>query len=177
MVDAHGRTDHWVILADPGWQASDPDEAPPPEAMVGGWLLDDEGKKGPFRPNPDFAPRDNVTPTDPTDAVLRLLSRGETGKDDLVSALRDGIVEIAMRDEHEPLVVVSPDNVRCVLVVTAPAHRNRLDFRQWTALPGDRLVEAVPVGLDILINPDGPAGFRLMADVLRRPGGVDGRER
>lgn len=169
MSQEPGGIDNWALLVDPNWQATHPDQAPPNEAMVGGWLLDEAGQKGPFQPNPDFVPRDDVTPTDPTDAVLRLIARGEAGVDELVASLRDGIVEIALHTEAEPLVVMSPDNVRCVLVVTAPAHRNRLDLApdQWAPLPGAELAEVIPEGLDILLNPDGPAGFRLVAEVLR----------
>lgn len=167
MNQPHGEIDNWVLLIEPGWQQAHPDEQPPPEAMVGGWLLDRDGNKGPFQPNPEFVPPNGTTPTDPTDAVLRRIAQGAAGMDDLITSLRDGVVEIALTADDEPIVVVSPDDVRCVLVVTAPAHRRQLESERWAAVTGDALADVVPAGLDILLNPAGPAGFRLVTATLR----------
>ncbi len=161
------RQDNWFVLLDPKWQPSSPDMKPPPEAIVGGWMLDEHDKPGPFQPNPDYVPGDETTPTDPTDAVLRLIMRGENVGDQLIPTVRDAVVEIAVDEEDQPLISPSPDGVMSVLVATAPVQRTGLPLERWWPVVGARLPELVPDGVDILLNPDGLAPFRLSTDALR----------
>ncbi|HEY4022036.1 MAG TPA: type VII secretion system-associated protein [Pseudonocardiaceae bacterium] len=161
------RLDNWIVLLDPAWQSDDPDAKPPPRAIAGGWPLGEEGKAGPFQPNPDFAPVDGTIPTDPTDAVLRLVSKGEVSAEHLVSQIRDAVLEIAVDEDDHLLVGPAPDGVPCVAVTTAPAHKARVTAPRWRPVTGDRLPEVVPDDVDVLLNPDGPAAFRLRTDALR----------
>lgn len=161
------RRDNWLVLLDPKWRPGGQDEQPPPNAVVGGWMLDADDKPGPFQPNPNYVPGDDETPTDPIDALLRLVMRGENVGDQLLPTVRDGVVEIAVDEEDQPLVSPAPDGVLCVLVATAPVQRSLSTLERWWPVVGARLPEVVPDGVDILLNPDGPAPFRLSADALR----------
>jgi hypothetical protein len=161
------QRDNWFVLLDPQWRPASPDAAPPQEAIAGGWMVDEDGKPGPFQPNPNYVPGDDSTPTDPTDALLRLINRGEDVGDQLIPTVRDSVVEIAVDDEDQPLVSQAPDGVLSVLVATAPLQRTALPIERWWPVVGSRLPEVVPEGVDILLNPDGPAAFRLSTDALR----------
>src|SRR5262245_39205361 len=99
----------WEVLIDPTWAASAPGEEPPSEAMVGGRLLDEDGVPGPFQSNPDYQPSTEDGITDPTDAVLRMLARGDADHDLLLPTLRDMFVEIAVGEDGAPVIGPSPD--------------------------------------------------------------------
>lgn len=161
------RQDNWFVLLDPAWRPANPAAQAPPEAVVGGWMLDEDGKPGPFQPNPDYVPGDESTPTDPADAVLRLLAAGQDVGDQLVPTVRDAVLEIAVDEQDQPIVSAAPDGVPCVLVATAPVHRERVDVRDWWPVVGAKLPEIVPQGMDVLLNPGGPASFRLSTEALR----------
>jgi hypothetical protein len=161
------RQDNWFVLLDPGWQPGNPGQQAPPEAVVGGWMLDEDGKPGPFQPNPGYLPGDESTPTDPTDAVLRLLIAGQDVGDQLVPTVRDAVLEIAVDEKDEPMVSLAPDGRSSVLVATAPVHKQRLDVARWWPVVGTALPDVVPAGVDVLLNPGGPASFRLTMDALR----------
>jgi hypothetical protein len=151
------------VLPDPTWQSG---EVPPNGLTVGTWQVDETGRSGPFEPNPDYLPFDDETPTDPTDSVLRLIMRGEDVGDRLIPSVRDAVVEIAMDDQDQPLVTPAPDGMLCVLVVTSPAQRVDSQLTNWWPIVGARLPEVVPEEVDILLNPDGLAPFRLSTTAL-----------
>ncbi|WP_084497840.1 type VII secretion system-associated protein [Nocardia amamiensis] len=159
---------NWFVLLDPAWQAETPDEPPPPHVIAGGWRVADDGTVGPFEPNSDFEPSSDTTPTDPTDAILRRIARGEPVGDDLIPTLRHAVVEIACDGEDLPLIGDAPDGVACVLVATSPLHRRGGPVDRWRRVRGRVLPDVVPHGLDILLNPAGPAPFRLITEKLDR---------
>ncbi|NUT47857.1 MAG: hypothetical protein HOV94_11195 [Saccharothrix sp.] len=61
-------------------------------------------------------------------------------------------------------MIRSPDDVPCV--ATATVHRLP-GADQWVPVLGARLVEAVPDGLDVLVNPADAARTRLLTEALR----------
>ncbi|MGW4093736.1 type VII secretion system-associated protein [Nocardia sp. NPDC004750] len=153
------------MLLDPNRSAGEPQD-PVPEAIMGGWMIDGDGKMGPFEPNPTYLPADPASPTDPTDAVLRLIAAGDDVGDQLVPALRDAVVELGCDEQGHLSVAAAPDDVPCVLVVTAAAHKRRLDVVGWVRVIGRDLPSIVPAGTDIWINPGSPAQFRLVTAAL-----------
>lgn len=156
----------WFVLVDPTWTSTDHEEAPPRTAMVGGWPLDEDGNPGPFLPSPEFVPSGPEVPTDPTDAVLRLLTSGEDVADQIVPTLLDAIVEIAVDEDGRPLVGTDPAGVACVAVATAPAHKRAVGDVQWQQIAGADLVHVLPVDTDVMVNPAGPSPLRLYAAAL-----------
>jgi hypothetical protein len=160
--------DQWVFLIDPAWQAENEDEEPPPEAVVGGWFVDADGTTGYFRPNPDYEPSDPDLPTDPVDAVLQLVVRGEADGDELLEATKDVIFGVAVDDEGVAVVSPAPDEVPSVLATTAPRHRDRVQAPGWVEVTVEELAAALPdEGVDVLLNPGAPASMRIIADVLK----------
>lgn len=159
-------TENWAMILDPGWQPSHPDEQPPVEAMVGGWRLDENGKSGPFEPNPKYVPSNPDSPADPADAVLRLVAEGKEPVASVLPVIKDALLEIAT-DDGRPLVGPAPDGAPCVAVVTAPAHRQRVDAAEWYQVTAEQLLEGLPADVDILINPGTPGCTRLLASALR----------
>ena len=160
--------DDWAVLLDPAWQPRSDGEQPPPHAIAGGWPLAPDGSRGRFEPNPDFVPAARTTPTDPVDAVLRLIAEGRTQVDELIPTVRDAVLEIALSEDGFPLVGPAPDDAPCVAVVTAPSHRKDMAaVERWGSVTAEDLLDLLPPRTDILLNPDGPAPMRLLASALR----------
>jgi hypothetical protein len=160
-------SENWALLVDPVWQPESPDDQPPAEVMVGGWLLDDNGVPGPFTPNPHYEPATEDGVTDPTDAVIQLVAQGMESAESLIPALRDAFVELAVTEEGQLLVGPAPDGVSCVAVATAGVQRRRTPFEHWRQVTVQQIVDALPQDVDILLNPAGARPFRVVAETLR----------
>jgi hypothetical protein len=166
--------DQWVFLIDPAWQAENKDAAeaparPPMEAVVGGWFVEQDGTTGRFHANPAYEPSRPDSPTDPVDATLQLVVRGEAEPDMLLSAMREGTFGIAVGEDNTPLVAPSPDDVPSVLVATSPAHSRRLsEVPAWAEVSLRQLADLLPEeGVDVLLNPGAPSSMRLIAGALK----------
>ncbi|WP_326566992.1 type VII secretion system-associated protein [Amycolatopsis rhabdoformis] len=166
--------DQWVLLVDPAWAPSSTQDgaevaAPPLAAVVGGWLAGEDGAVGRFEANPAYVPSGPGSPTDPLDAVLRLVARGEADAAQLAAILRESTVSVALDVDDEPLVAPSPDNLPCVLATTAPAHRTRVRATGWHPVAAHDLPALLDThdGVDLLLNPGAPGCTRLLADTIR----------
>jgi hypothetical protein len=175
-ADQPADDDQWVFLLDPAWQAQAADDAtsaegaesPPLEAVVGGWLVTADGSVGRFRANPDYEPSQPGSPTDPVDATLQLLLRGEIDSDALFAVIKESVFDVALDADGRPIIAPSPDDVPSLLVSTAPAQRFRVHADDWRAE-----VSAAELGellreyrVDVLFNPGGPASIRLIGGVF-----------
>jgi hypothetical protein len=129
--------------------------------MVGGWVIAEDGKVGPFRPNPYYLPSAPDRPSDPIDALLRLTATGQQRTEELIAAVRDAVVEIGLDEQHRPLVGRAPDGAKCIVVVTAEVQKRGTDIENWYAIPGSDLGGLLPEGIDVMINPAGKVPFRL----------------
>jgi hypothetical protein len=166
--DGADLRDHWIFMLDPAYQAQSRDEQPPVGAVVGGWYVDDEGVTGLFRPNPDYEPSEPGLPTDPVDAAVQLVVRGDADGDELLDTLGQVVYGVALDEEGNAVVTPAPDDVPSVLVTTAPAHRSRVDASDWADVTVAELAEALPdEGVDVLLNPGADASMRLLAAVVK----------
>ncbi|MEV6232731.1 type VII secretion system-associated protein [Saccharopolyspora shandongensis] len=160
----------WVFLVDPAWQEQGGDPRQPPrQAVVGGWHVEADGTTGRFHTNPDYVPSGPGSPTDPVDATLRLVNKGEADAEALLATLREAVFGIAVDEEHNPVVAPAPDGVASMLVTTAPAHRRRVRVAGWREATAAELAGMLPAeGVDVLINPGAPASMRILAAALRK---------
>ncbi|MFQ6229429.1 type VII secretion system-associated protein [Nocardia sp. NPDC002869] len=161
------RHGDWFVLLDPKWSSEAHAGDPPLEVVVGGWRIEKDGELGPFQPNPGYLPLSPRSPSDPIDALLRLADIGEDRSDRIVPTLLRTVVEIACDEQHRPRTAMSPDGIRCAVVVTAEIHKQHLGVRHWVPVLGSRLYGALPECTDILFNPGGDHSFRLTAAAVR----------
>jgi hypothetical protein len=168
--------DQWVFLIDPAWQAPEPAadsegaEGPPMDAVVGGWLVTADGTVGTFSANPGYRPSQPGSPTDPVDATLQLLVRGEADSDALFAVIRESVFDVALDEDGKPIIAPAPDDVLSLLVSTAPAQRFRVQTDNWRAsVTAKELADLLREHeVDLLLNPGGPASIRLIGDVFSR---------
>ncbi|MFI7608995.1 type VII secretion system-associated protein [Micromonospora sp. NPDC049366] len=170
---------NWMLLLDSDW--SPPPEAddqvgvvPPVEAIVGGWLVKDDGTVGVFEPNPLYLPSGEDAPTGPVDAAARLVVAGRAEPGLVLLALRDSLTGIAVDEEDRIIVAPAPDGAPCVLVATGTADQRRVRASGWRQVSGAELVGLLPEDVDVLLNPGGPASMRLFGDALREAVTVSG---
>ncbi|WP_315860885.1 type VII secretion system-associated protein [Amycolatopsis sp. EV170708-02-1] len=173
---AGGPLESWFLLMDPAWRPAAENEPPPIEAVVGLWPLEDGVSVGKFRPNPEYVPADEDSPSDPLDAVLRLVLRGRAKIEHIRLMLRDTLFDIAMNGDGRPLVTKSPDDIACVVVATGEQHRARVRAPDWRRIDLDELVELLADEIDVLFNPAGPASVRLTGDFIRETTLLDEEE-
>jgi len=162
-----GAAENWFLLMDPGWSPKAENEQPPIEAIVGLWPVEDEGKVGKFRANPQYVPSDEDSPSDPLDAVLRLVLQGRAEAEHIQLMLRDSLFDIAMNGDGRPIITKSPDEIDCVVVATGEPHRRRIVAPGWRRIDLEELVVLLPDKVDVLFNPAGPAAVRLTGDFMR----------
>jgi len=163
---------NWMLLLDgeddrPGSEAPDAAAIPPVEAIVGGWLVDDDGTIGPFEANPLYRPRGTGSPTSPVDAAAKLVASEQADVGLVTLAMRDSLVDLALDETGEVTVAVAPDGVPCVVVASGALDRARVDAPQWRQVNLTDLLRLLPPGADVLVNPGGPRSMRLLADALR----------
>ncbi|GAA2491437.1 hypothetical protein Ahu01nite_028810 [Winogradskya humida] len=155
------------LLMDPEWQPVDDADTPPFEAVVGLWPLAADGAVGRFRSNPEYQPTNENSPSDPIDALLRLALRGDAEMEQLQLVLRDSLVDQAMNGDGRPLIGKSPDDVPCVILSTSTPHRRRIASPDWRRAGLEDVVATLPDGVDVLLNPGGPATVRLTGEFIR----------
>ncbi len=168
---AQPENDEFVLLVDPEWQNpewQDPEAggAPPFAAVVGMWPRLPDGTTGEFRPNPEYVPSFETSPTDPVDAALRLLLSGDVEPEILREVLLGSRVEVAMNGDGRPMVARSDDGVLCATIATSAVHRRRLFSPEWRQVSTAELLEVLAEGTDVLANPGSPAHVRLAYDFL-----------
>ncbi|HET6501532.1 MAG TPA: type VII secretion system-associated protein [Amycolatopsis sp.] len=168
--DGAEPADQWVLLVDPAWRPGDDDEGsdPPPEAVVGGWYVEEDGTTGRFSANPDYVPSGPDSPTDPVDAAVRLVTKGDAGTDEMFSAMREVVLGLAVDADENPVIAPSPDDVPSLLVTTAPARRAGITVDGWVEVLAAQLAAALPdEGPDVLLNPGSAVSMRVQASALK----------
>ncbi|WP_370942207.1 type VII secretion system-associated protein [Amycolatopsis sp. cg5] len=171
-----GPMENWFLLMDPAWSPATENDPPPIEAVVGLWPVEEEGKIGKFRPNPEYEPADENSPSDPLDAVLRLVLQGRAEAQHIQLMVRDSLFDIAMNGDGRPLITKSPDDISCVVVATGEPHRRKIGSPDWRRIDLGELVDLLAEEVDVLFNPTGPASVRLTGDFMRETLAMDEEE-
>ena len=159
--------DDYFLLTDPEWEEPAGGGSPPVEAIIGLWPVDEDGVVGHFASNPDYRPKYENSPSDPIDALLRLAMRGDAPMEQLQLILRDSTFDLALNGDGRPLIVKSPDEVMCVVITTSAPHRDRVMSPDWTRIDLMDLAQRLADGVDVFINPNGPAAVRLTGSFVR----------
>ena len=159
--------DQWVFLVDPMWEPPSDSTNPPLAAVVGGWMVTGEGVVNRFEPNPDYEPATPHSPTDPVDAALRMVAKGEADSDALYAVIREAEFAVALDENQQPLVELAPDDVPSLLVTTAPAHRQRVHAEGWRPVSAPQLADLLAEReVDVLFNPGASVSIRLLASAM-----------
>lgn len=161
--------DHWFGLIDPTWSG----QGEPPEwAMIGSWRSDEHGEIVEWQENEGYRPSPRALgwadPTDPVDAAIQLATTEYGPPEDIARALAAQEIAVFMAPGGALLSAVAPDDETPVVpVFTSPQHlqtAGRLSFRPMRA---PELLDRMPEGHLLLLNPSGPVSMTLEPGPLR----------
>ena len=150
---ARVQPDSWLYVLDP---AADPDDAVPPELVVGAFPVDSRGVLGePFEHNPRYVPAAASAPTDPLDAALLELVSGRGSREAVLALLRTA--ELLLREAPDDgfVVVATPVGRDVVHAWTSPAHAGVTSGLQRRR--GRELARSLPGDVDLQLNPGSAA--------------------
>jgi hypothetical protein len=149
--------DHWLGLVDPGWSGPD---TPPHWAVMGQWRSDADGEIVGWRDNPEYRPSPVMLgwpePTDPVDSAMQLAATRYGPGEDLARALATAEVAVLVHPDGSPVTAATPEGAPVVPVYTAQPHLSAAGRMASEVLSVDRLLERLPEGHQLYLNPGGP---------------------
>lgn len=160
--------DHWLGMVDPTWSG----EGEPPEwAMVGRWRSGLDGEIEEWQDNPEYRPSPNALgwpePEDEVDKAIQLAATGYGPGEAVTEALVDREVAIFVKPGGGPLAATTPDGTSVVPVFTSPVYVHTAGRLAFELLKVNDLVDQIPEGHLLYLNPSGPVSMTLELDVLR----------
>ncbi|MFJ9110875.1 type VII secretion system-associated protein [Streptomyces sp. NPDC102283] len=161
--------DHWLGMVDPAWAG----EGDPPEwAVVGRWRSGLDGDIEEWQPNEAYRPSPQAlgwpAPTDPVDEAVQLSATGYGPGEAVPRALATAEVAVLLAPGGVPLSAVSPDGTAVVPVFSSPVHLHAAGRFGYELAPVTEVMERLPEGHLLYVNPSGPVGMTVETDALRR---------
>lgn len=166
--DDDGVSDDLRLLVDTWWEQIDPGEAPPLHAVIGMWAIGPDGLLTPFEANDHYRSRDEESPADPLEAVMRVALESPALLGQLLLMLRHSVLHRATTAAGRPLTVPSPDGTHFQVAVTSESRRAAVDSPEWCRLDLFGVVSSLPDGVDVLVNPGSPCPMKLSGELLRQ---------
>ncbi|MGV4927430.1 type VII secretion system-associated protein (plasmid) [Streptomyces sp. BHT-5-2] len=165
---AREAPDHWLAMVDLTWSGKD---EPPLWAVIGQWRSGPDGAIAEWRDNPEYRPSpqmlDWADPTDPVDRAVQLSATGYGPESAVYEELAGAEVSFLVTDGGEPLTAASPEGAPVVPVYTAAAHLESAGRLLYDQRPAAELVEQLPPGHALYVNPSGPVSMVVEAEPLR----------
>lgn len=161
--------DHWLGMVDAAWSG---EGEPPNWALVGQWRSGLDGEIEEWRPNEEYRPSPQAlgwpAPTDPVDEAVQLAATGYGPGEAVSRALAVSEVAVLLGPGGGPLSATSPDGAAVVPVFTSPTYLHAAGRFGYELKPVSEVVDRIPEGHVLYLNPSGPVGMTVEADALRR---------
>ena len=165
---ARNAPDHWLAMVDLTWSGDGP---PPLWALIGQWRSGPTGEIEEWRDNPEYRPSPQMLDwADPADAVDRALQLAATGygpAEDVPAALAGAQVSVLVTATGSPLAAASPEGTPVIPVYTSPVHLESVGRLLYDRRSVAELVEQLPPGHALYLNPTGPVSMLVETDQLR----------
>ncbi|WP_345747506.1 type VII secretion system-associated protein [Streptomyces sp. ODS28] len=162
--------DHWLGMVDPTWQG---EGRPPAWALVGQWRSSPEGEIVEWQDNEEYRPSPRALgwpePLDEVDAAVQLAATGYGPGEDVTGALAaTEEVAVFVTPDGSPLAATAPDEETPVVpVFTSPAYLHTSGRLAFALHPVRALLERLPEGHLIYLNPSAPVSMTVDTDELR----------
>ncbi|MFC9946925.1 type VII secretion system-associated protein [Streptomyces pratensis] len=161
--------DHWLGMVDPAWSG---EGEPPDWAVVGRWRSGLGGEIEEWQANEEYRPSPQAlgwpAPTDPVDEAVQLAATGYGPGDAVPRALAVTEVAVLLGPGGVPLSATSPDGAAVVPVFTSPTYLQAAGRFGYELTPVDEVVDRIPEGHVLYLNPSGPVGMTVETDALRQ---------
>ncbi|MGC9379090.1 type VII secretion system-associated protein [Streptomyces sp. MH13] len=160
--------EHWISMIDPGWGG---EGVPPDRVVVGRWRTGTTGEIEEWEDNEAYRPSPESLgwpePTDDVDAALQLAVTGYGPAEDVLRALAAAEVAVLTLPDGAPVTAAVADGGLVVPVFTASPHLDRAGGFAFDVVTASTLLDRLPPGHALYVNPAGPAGGVLEPDQLR----------
>ncbi|MFJ5227497.1 type VII secretion system-associated protein [Streptomyces sp. NPDC088400] len=161
--------DHWLGMVDPAWSG---EGEPPNWAVVGQWRSGLDGEIEEWRPNEEYRPSPQAlgwpAPTDPVDEAVQLAATGYGPGEAVPRTLAVAEVAVLLGPGGVPLSATSPDGASVVPVFTSPTYLHAAGRFGYELTPVPQVVDRIPEGHVLYLNPSGPVGMTVESDALRQ---------
>lgn len=165
---ARQAPDHWLAMVDLTWQGEGP---PPLWALIGQWRSDASGEIVEWRDNPEYRPSpqmlDWAEPTDAVDGALQLAATGYGPGEAVSEALGRAEVFVLVTATGSPLAAASPEGTPVIPVYTSQSYLESVGRLLYDRRPVAALVEQLPPGHALYLNPTGPVSMLVDTEELR----------
>ncbi|WP_256923675.1 type VII secretion system-associated protein [Streptomyces sp. 13-12-16] len=159
--------DHWISMIDPGW---DGEGVPPDRVVVGRWRTGPTGEIEEWEDNEAYRPSPESLgwpePTDDVDEALQLAVTGYGPAEDVLRALATAEVAVLTLPDGSLVTAAVEDGGLVVPVFTASPHLNAVGGFAFDHVTVPALLDRLPPGHALYVNPAGPAGSVLESDQL-----------
>ncbi|MFF3174316.1 type VII secretion system-associated protein [Streptomyces sp. NPDC057900] len=164
---ALGLPDRWLSVPDPAWSGTG---VPPDWAVPGRWRTDSTGTIVAWKDNADYrrSPEARGWPraTDPVESAVQRAVTGYGPPGEVLRTLAAAKVAVLLGPDGEPLAVRSAEGEPVVPVFTAPAYYRVVGTFAARVVPVADVVEGLPEGHSLYVNPTGPAGMVMETEAL-----------
>lgn len=145
---------------------------PPDWAVVGRWRSGQDGEIEEWRPNEEYRPSPQAlgwpAPTDPVDEAVQLAATGYGPGEAVSRTLAVAEVAVLLAPGGGPLSATSPDGAAVVPVFTSPTYLHAAGRFGYELAPVHEVVDRIPEGHVLYLNPSGPVGMAVETDALRQ---------
>ncbi|WAX77825.1 type VII secretion system-associated protein [Streptomyces sp. KMM 9044] len=159
--------EHWISMVDPGWHG---EGVPPDWAVVGRWRTGTTGEIEEWEDNEAHRPSPESLgwpeATDGVDQALRLAVTGYGPAEDVLRALATAEVAVLTLPDGTPVTAAVEDGRLVVPVFTAPPHLDTVGGLASALVAVPDLLDRLPSGHALYVNPPSPAGTVLETDPL-----------
>ncbi|GAA4792622.1 type VII secretion system-associated protein [Streptomyces ziwulingensis] len=161
--------EHWISMIDPGWH----DEGVPPDRVViGRWRTGVTGEIEEWEENEAYRPSPEALgwprATDPVDEALQRAVTGYGPDEDVLRALADAEVAVLTLVDGTPVTAAVADGRPVVPVFTSAPHLDTAGGFAFALVTVPDLLDRVPPGHALYVNPPSPAGTVLETDALAK---------
>ncbi|MFF3713947.1 type VII secretion system-associated protein [Streptomyces phaeochromogenes] len=164
---ARHLSDQWVSVPDPAWPG---DGAPPEWAIPGRWRVGPTGEIVGWEDNEAYRPSPEAlgwpAPTDPVESAIQLAVTGYGPAVDVLRALAAAEVAVLTAPDGGWAAVRSADGEPVIPVFTSPLYSRAVGDYEARLVPVPELVEELPAGYSLYVNPSGPAGMIMDTEAL-----------
>ncbi|WP_043271605.1 type VII secretion system-associated protein [Streptomyces sp. CT34] len=165
---ARNAPDHWLAMVDLTWSG---DGAPPLWALIGQWRSGPTGEIEEWRNNPEYRPSPQMLdwsdPTDPVDRAVQLAATGYGPARDVCDELARAEVSVLVTSTGTPLAAASPEGTPVIPVYTSADYLESVGRLLYDRRPVAELVEQLPPGHALYLNPTGPVSMLVDTEQLR----------
>jgi hypothetical protein len=165
---AKNAPDHWIGMVDPAWTGEPP---PPVWALVGQWRSDEHGEIVEWQANDEYRPSPDMLglpePADPVDAAVQLAATGYGPAEEVPRLLAGAELAVFVGQHGEPVTATAPDGTPVVPAFTAKRYLEAAGALAAETVPVAELVDRIPDGHQLYLNPTGPVAMRVEMEPLR----------